>query len=95
MHPFEQNLKNIFEKMQQLIKHHQQMQKENEKLRSEVEASNQRYKDLMEQASKWEQQAEILKMSRGTMNETEKKALEKRLNKYVKEIDRCIALLHE
>ena len=29
------------------------------------------------------------------MKESEKKAFEKRLNQYIKEIDRCISLLNE
>jgi hypothetical protein len=29
------------------------------------------------------------------LNETEKKEVEKRINRYIREIDRCIALLSE
>lgn len=95
MHPFEEQLKRVNEKVQQLLKKHQAIQKENEKLKQEIQQANSRYQALIEQSEKLEQQTEILKLSKGEMNETEKKAFEKRLNQYVKEIDRCIALLNE
>jgi chromosome segregation ATPase len=95
MHPFEQQLKNINEKIQLLVKKYEALQKENEKLKLDLQQSNNRHQTLIEQSEKLEQQTEILKLSKGEMNAVEKKAFEKRLNQYVKEIDRCIALLSE
>jgi hypothetical protein len=95
MHPFEQQLKRVNEKLQQLLKQYQSLQKENEKLKQDIQLVTTRYNGLIEQTDKLEQQTEILKLSKGEMNEAEKKAFEKRLNQYVKEIDRCIALLNE
>ena len=54
-----------------------------------------RYDELAAESQKWQQQVEILKFSQEQMNEAEKKAFEKRLNQYIKEIDRCISLLKE
>jgi chromosome segregation ATPase len=95
MHPFELQLKNINEKIQLLVKKYESLQKENEKLRQDLQQSNSRHQSLIEQSEKLEQQTEILKLSKGEMNTVEKKAFEKRLHQYVKEIDRCIALLSE
>ena len=39
------------------------------------------------------QQVSILKVSAGDMSEVDKKEFEKRINGYLKEIDRCIAML--
>lgn len=39
------------------------------------------------------QQVSILKVSAGDMSEADKKEFEKRINGYLKEIDRCIAML--
>ena len=50
---------------------------------------------LSQEADKFRQQTEVLKLSGSDMDEKEKKDLEKRLNQYVREIDRCIALLNE
>jgi hypothetical protein len=95
MHPFEQQLKRVNEKLQQLLKQYQSLQKENEKLKLDIQLVTTRYNGLIDQTEKLEQQTEILKLSKGEMSEAEKKAFEKRLNQYVKEIDRCIALLNE
>ena len=42
-----------------------------------------------------QQQVEILKATKASMSEGEKRALEKRLGQYIREIDRCIAMLEE
>jgi hypothetical protein len=41
------------------------------------------------------QQVSILKLNAGGMNDRDKKEIEKKINSYLKEIDRCIALLGE
>ena len=95
MNQLEQQLKRMNEKLQQLLKQHQLLQKENEKLKQEIQQMGIHHSTLSTQSEKLQQQMEILKVSKGEMNETEKKAFEKRLNQYIKEIDRCIALLNE
>jgi hypothetical protein len=42
-----------------------------------------------------QQQVEILKATKAAMSEGEKRVLEKRLGQYIREIDRCIAMLEE
>jgi len=41
------------------------------------------------------QQVNIMKISAGEMSGTDKKEFEKRITAYLKEIDRCIALLSD
>jgi FtsZ-binding cell division protein ZapB len=93
-HP-ETQLKRVHEKFQQLVKLHQVLQKENEKLKEDSKKMSARCEALSLEAEKFRQQSEILKLSGNGLDEQEKKDLEKRLNQYVREIDRCIALLHE
>jgi regulator of replication initiation timing len=95
MSQLEQQLKRMNEKLQQLLKQYHSLQKENEKLRQDFQQITTRYDAVSVQSEKWQQQTEILKLSREEMSENDKKAFEKRLNQYVKEIDRCIALLNE
>jgi hypothetical protein len=38
---------------------------------------------------------EVLKASKGDMTEPEKKSFEKKINQYLREIDKCIAFLNE
>jgi cell shape-determining protein MreC len=94
-HPFDQQLKRINEKLQHFLKQYQLLQKENEKLKQEIGEKTIHQKVLSVQSDKLQQQIEILKVSKGEMNSVERKAFEKRLNQYIKEIDRCISLLNE
>ncbi len=91
----EQHLKRIQEKLQQLLKQHAVLMKENSKLREELESARQKTLVQQKNADELKQQVSILKVSAGEMNETDKKDFEKRINGYLKEIDRCIALLGE
>lgn len=95
MHELEQQLRRMHEKLQLLLKQYHTLQKENERLRQEKTQEASRNHDLSLESEKWQQQAQLLKLTREEMDESEKKAFEKRLNQYVKEIDRCIALLNE
>ncbi len=95
MSQLEQQLKRMNEKLQQLVKQYHSLQKENERLKHENQQVTSRFNAAATESEKWQQQSEILKLSREQMNDTERKAFEKRLSQYVKEIDRCIALLNE
>jgi hypothetical protein len=95
MNELELQLKRIGDKQQQLLKQRDILLKENEKLKSEVgqlRADHAAHSVMLE---KLQQQVEILKASKGEMSEGEKKTFEKRLGQYIREIDRCIALLSE
>ena len=89
----EQHLKRIQDKLQQLLKHYVVLQKENGKLKEELEAALQKISTQQKAGDELKQQVSILKVSSGEMNESDKKEFEKRINGYLKEIDRCIALL--
>jgi hypothetical protein len=91
----EQHLKRIQDKLQQLLKQHIAVQKENNKLKEELEAARQKVSSQQKGADELKQQVSVLKLNAGEMNEADKKEFEKRINGYLKEIDRCIALLGE
>jgi chromosome segregation ATPase len=95
MTELEQQLKRINDKVQQLLKHRELLQKENEKLKGELHQLQGRHTGNTAQLEQLLQQVEILKASKGELSDTEKKAFEKRLNQYIKEIDHCITLLKE
>lgn len=90
-----QQLKRIGGKLQELLKKHEQLQKENEKLRNELTPAKQREVAFMEQISALEQKIMILKSHNGKMENGDKKELDKKLHSYLKEIDRCISMLSE
>ncbi len=82
-------------KLQDLLKKYASLQKQNHqqqeliaKLKEQQEAGEKKIKAL-------EEQQYILKSAAGELNSTDKKAFEQTISRYIKEIDKCIALLSE
>ena len=95
MNAMQEQIERINEKLQVLLKKYQALQKENEKIKLDLDNRNGKEKEWREKTESLQQQVEILKASTGQMDEASKKEFEKRINQYLKEIDRCIALLGE
>ncbi|HMH23564.1 MAG TPA: hypothetical protein VK563_17380 [Puia sp.] len=95
MNELELQIRRIQEKLQQLLRQRDTLLKENGKLRTEVKQLRADHGDHTVMLEQLRQKVEILKVSKGEMNEAEKKVFEKRLGQYIREIDRCIALLGE
>jgi hypothetical protein len=93
MNNTEQHLKRIQDKLQLLLKEHSAVIKENNKLKEELAEAEQKIATQQKNADELKQQVSILKVSAGDMSEADKKEFEKRINGYLKEIDRCIAML--
>ncbi|HLX93058.1 MAG TPA: hypothetical protein VKR32_15340 [Puia sp.] len=91
----EKQLKQIHEKLQQLLKQYQSLQKENSKLKDEIKEFKTHHDHHAEELDRLRQRTQILQSAKTEMSGEEKKAFEKRLHNYIKEIDRCIALLNE
>jgi hypothetical protein len=89
------HIKRIQEKLQQLIKQHHELQKENSQLKKELERSAKQSSNHQQTIETLKQQVEVLKISSGNWDEQDKKEFEKRINHYIKEIDKCIALFSE
>ena len=95
MSDLETQLKRIQDKLQQVLKDHSSLQKENLRLKEELDKNrNQSYAN-QQTIEELKQQVDVLKISFGDWDESDKKEFEKRINSYIKEIDRCIALLSE
>lgn len=89
----EQQLKRIQDKLQHLLKQYQLLQKENEKLTVENKGLKEKLMTGAANNDGLEQRVAALKMASGNLSETDKKELEKKMNGYIREIDRCIAML--
>jgi seryl-tRNA synthetase len=89
------HIKRIQEKLQQLIKQHHELQKENSQLKKELERAGKQSSNHQQTIETLKQQVEVLKISSGNWDEQDKKEFEKRINHYIKEIDKCIALFSE
>ncbi|MBK9381846.1 MAG: hypothetical protein IPN39_11000 [Chitinophagaceae bacterium] len=91
----EHHLKRIQDKLQQLLKQYAALQKENSRLIQELASAQQKIAAYQINTDELKQQLSVLKLNTGEMSEADKKEFEKRINGYLKEIDRCIALLGE
>ena len=91
----ELRVRRIQEKLQLLLRQRDLLLKENGKLKEELRQLQQDQQDQNTKFEQLQQQVEILKATKTAMGEGEKRALEKRLGQYIREIDRCITLLGE
>lgn len=91
----ESTLKRIQEKVQLLLRRSRSMQQENDRLLRVMRDSEQRLKLAQDQIQQLRIQLDAVKLNAGEMTASDKKEIEKKINAYLKEIDRCIALLGE
>jgi hypothetical protein len=89
----EEQAKRILEKLQQMLKVNAGLRKENELLQNEITQHKNRLVQAQEAIGKLEQQVELLKFTGTPMTDEEKKQFERRINAYLKEIDKCISYL--
>ena len=95
MSDLEQHIKRINDKLQQLLKNYQQLQKDNERKGRLIDTLQQGKEKDMQQVNELQEKVSILKAASGQMNEADKKEFEKNINKYIREIDKCIGILSE
>jgi len=85
----------INDKLQQLLKQHSRLQKDNERLKQELQQAKNAETVTQQKLEELQQQIMILKVSSGELSTKDKKDFEKKINQYVKEIDKCISFLSE
>jgi glutamyl/glutaminyl-tRNA synthetase len=83
----------INDKLQQLLKQYNRVKKENELLRQKLEAQKKEQLQVEQEVELLKQKISVTKLSSGDMNEKDKKEFEKQINRYLKEIDKCIVFL--
>jgi hypothetical protein len=71
------------------------VQKENERLKEELKSSKECEQVTRDKIDALNQEISILRVSTGESNEKDKKEFEKKINQYIKEIDKCIAYLSQ
>lgn len=85
----------LYEKLQQLLQQQARLQRENKKLQDELEGAKKMEAAARNRIEELQQQVAVLKMAAGEMSEGDKKTFERKLNQYIKEIDKAIAHLSE
>ena len=95
MDNIEAHIKTVNEKLQQLLKKHASIKKENDNLKEEVKKLTQKEESYKTTLHQLDEKVNILKASSGQMTDADQKEFEKRINQYIKEIDKCIGLLSD
>jgi chromosome segregation ATPase len=93
MTPIADHIARINTKLSKLIRTYRALEKEHEKVKSELERRIAAEEELRGRYASMEQQLSMLKVSSGETDEHSRKELERKLSLYIREIDRCIALL--
>lgn len=80
-------------KLQQLLKQYELLKKENSKCQEQLKTIQQEQLQQKEKMEELVQQNLLLKASVTNMDGADKKALEQKIQHYIKNIDKCISLL--
>jgi len=89
------HINRISGKLQQLLKQYNALQKENERLKGTVKKLQGENESKANEIEQLQLQANVLKSAAGKMNDADKKAFEKKINQYLKDIEKTITLLSE
>ena len=95
MGELEQHIRRVNDKLQQVLKDYQQLQKDNLRQSALIEELKKAKETSAQQVETLRQQVGILKAAAGNMNEADKKEFEKTINRYLHDIDKCIGILSE
>ena len=91
----QQPWKRINDKLQQVLQQYQVLQKDNDRLTKELRELKARDALQARKVEELEIKIAALKTATGQLDEADKKELDKRLHQYIREIDRCIAMLSQ
>jgi len=91
----ETHISSIQTKLQDLLKKHSALQKQTIQQQETIVALKQKQEANEKKIKALEEQQYILKSAAGNLSIADKKAFEQTIGKYIREIDKCIALLSE
>jgi hypothetical protein len=87
------HIQRIQEKLVHLVDKYQDLQKENARLKKDLEETKEVAEVLKEKNDQITLQLNMLRATESEDAKEAKSALEKKINEYIKEIDKCIAQL--
>ena len=85
----------IQEKLQILLGSYEAVQRENDRLRKQAAEQSLRVAEESEKIESLEKTISVLRTLSVKLDPNDKRELEKRLNQYLKDIDKCISMLSE
>lgn len=95
MEQLETHIARINSKLNELLKKYAALQKLSAQQQSAIQLLKEEKETADKKIKRLEEQQHILKSAAGKLNSDDKKAFEQTINKYIKEIDNCIAILSE
>ncbi len=95
MSQLEAHIRSVNEKLQQLLKKYVALKKENESLTNKLAQLKQNEEISSEAIAELKLKVIILQVASGSMAESDQKEFEKRINTYIKEIDKCMTMLSD
>jgi chromosome segregation ATPase len=93
MNKLQEHITSIEGKLGLLLSKLKSQKKENERLRRELEEKTREWEDQKKKTEQLSLQLELSANNEDESLRSNRAALEKRINDYIKEIDKCIALL--
>lgn len=90
----EQQLKDLHAKLHVLLKQYKLLQKENEQLKKEITTLKSKAENKEALVNSLQQTIAAGSIAKQQKETTDKIALEKRIDKYLQEIDKCLVLLN-
>jgi predicted nuclease with TOPRIM domain len=91
----DQHFNIIHDKLQQMLKQMNRLHKENDKLKNELDMVKNKETIARQKVEELQQQTSILKLAAVEMDNKDKKDFEKKINQYIKEVDKCISFLSQ
>lgn len=95
MSQLETHINRINNKLQEVLKSYDALKKQNVQQTETIQALTAEKNVQTQKIRLLEEQQYLLKSMAGKLDEKEKKSFEQALGKYIREIDKCIAMLSE
>ncbi len=95
MSQLETHINRINNKLQEVLKNYDALKKQHAQQVETIQALTAEKKAHEQKIRLLEEQQYLLKSMAGKLDEKEKKSFEQALGKYIREIDKCIAMLSE
>jgi len=95
MSELEEPIKNIEQKLKEVSRRYSSLKKENLRLQAEAQKLSDTIAQKEEELQQLQQQTALLKSGIQNWHPEQRKLFVKRIDAYLKEIDKCIALLNE
>lgn len=84
----------IANKIKLLLKNQEQLRRENEKLKSSVIVKDQEIVSLKESLARFDEKLSVLEAASGKMENKSRQEFEKKINQYIRDIDKVIVHLN-